>query len=300
MLEWSDLRIFLAVARAGSTLGAARDLGLNQTTVSRRVQVLETAVGLALFARRTTGYCLTEHGRLLRTTAERAEAGVIAFKAEADRLRRLSAGVIRVTAPETMFTHLLAPIMLAHRREHPEVQIEQVSSEQHLALESGEADVAFRATERPVGETLIAQRLPDLAWTLYCSPGYAAERGMPHCPEEVRFHDVLVFDQALAQTRWSRWLATHADPDRIAARSNSVTNMVGLIRASFGVGLLPCLEGDQAGLLRCLDPPPEDLFGRWWLVVTPEAHRVAAVRRFADFAATRLRAQRRFLSGERT
>jgi DNA-binding transcriptional LysR family regulator len=299
MLDWSDLRIFLAVARAGSTLQAARGLGLNQTTVSRRMQALEQALGLVLFVRRTTGYCLTEHGRVLREAAEHIEAGARAFEQEAERLRRLSARVIRVTAAETMFTHLLAPIMLAHRREHPDVQIEQVSSELNLDIEGGEVDVAFRATENPNNETLIARRLPDLPWTLYCSPAYAAEHGMPRCAEEVRDHSVLVFDKGLAQTRWGRWLAAYADPARIAARSNSVTNMVGLVRASLGVGLMPCLEGDNAGLLRCIEPPPE-LAGRWWILMTPEVHRIAAVRRFADFVAARLRTQRRFLRGQRT
>ena len=298
MLEWNDLRIFLAVARAGSTLQAARGLGINQTTVSRRVHALEHAIGLTLFARRSTGYCLTEHGRMLRDAAERVEAGAHSFEQEAERLRRLDAGVIRVTAPETMFTHLLAPIMLAYRRDHPEVQIEQASSEMNLDIEGGEVDVAFRATENPISATLIAQRLPDLGWTLYCTPAYAAEHGMPRCAEEVRAHAVLVFDKGLAQTRWGRWLTAHADPARIAARSNSVTNMVGLVRASFGIGLLPCLEGDNAGLLRCIEPPPE-LAGSWWILMTPEVHRIAAVRRLADFAAARLRTQRRFLRGER-
>jgi DNA-binding transcriptional LysR family regulator len=296
MLEWSDLRIFLAVAREGSTLQAARSLGLNQTTVSRRVHALEHAVGLTLFARRTTGYSLTEQGRTLLEAAERMERGARAFEQETERLRRLVSGVIRVTAPETMFTHLLAPILLDYRRVHPEVQIEQVSSDQRLDLEGGEADVAFRATESPIGETLIGQRLPDIPWTLYCSQAYAAEHGMPNSPEEIRTHAVLVYDANLSRNRWGRWILDHANPARIAARSNSVTSMVGLLRASIGVGLLPCLEGDTAGLLRCFDPPP-GIAGVWWLLVTREAHEIAAVRRFTAFAADRIQSQRRFLRG---
>lgn len=298
MFEWSDLRIFLAVARAGSTLKASRALDIAQTTASRRIQALERETGLSLFIRRTTGYALTEHGRALLQQAERVETEVLAFEAEAGRVRRLSAGVIRITAPETMFAHLLAPILLAHRRAYPEVRLEQISSETVLDLEAGEADIAFRATDNPGSDTLYAQRLPDLAWTLYCSPHYAAEHGAPRGAADVRNHAVLMFDSKLAQTKWGQWLSAHADPDRIAARTNSVTNMVGLLRASFGVGLLPCLEGDNAGLIRCIDPPPPDLAGSWWLLVTPEAHRLPAVRRFTAFAAKRLRAQRRSLRGE--
>lgn len=294
MLEWSDLRIFLAVAREGSTLQAARSLHLNQTTVSRRVQALEHAIGVTLFARRTTGYSLTEQGRTLCRAAERVEAAARAFEQEAERLRRLASGLIRVTAPETMFTHLLAPIMHEFRRAHPEVQIEQVSSDRKLDLEGGEVDVAFRATEFPIGDTLIGQRLPDIPWALYCSPTYAAEYGMPRDPGEIRSHAVLVYDRTLSQTCWGRWIAEQAAPERIAARSNSITNMVGLIRASLGVGLLPCLEGDNAGLLRCCDPPAH-ISGIWWLLMSPEVHRIASVRRFAEFAADRIRSQRHLL-----
>ena len=183
VLEWSDLRIFLAVARAGSTLKAARELAMNQTTVSRRMDALEHQLGLTLFARRRTGYCPTEHGRALIAAAAQVETAALALESEAEQLRRLVAGLIRVTAPETVFTYLLAPIVVAFRREHPEVQIEQVSSELHLDLEGGEADIAFRATEGAISEGLIGQRLPDLGWTLYCSRDYAAEHGMPTCPE---------------------------------------------------------------------------------------------------------------------
>lgn len=299
MFDWGDVRVFLAVARAGSTLQAAHGLGINQTTVSRRIQALEAALGLTLFVRRSTGYSLTSHGETLFESAERVEGSVQAFASDADRLRRLSGGVIRVTAPESMFAHLLAPIVRAYRRSHSEVRIEPVSSERYLDLERGEADIAFRSVKAPSEERLIAQRLPDMAWTLYCSADYAAEYGAPRDPEELCDHAVLVYDSALEQTRWGRWLAAHADPDRIAARSNSVTNMVGLIRASLGVGLLPCLEGDTASLLRCIDPPPPDLAGAWWLLMTPEVHSVPAVRRFTDFTVAQLRRQRRFLAGER-
>ncbi|WP_162913929.1 LysR family transcriptional regulator [Taklimakanibacter lacteus] len=298
MYEWSDLRIFLAVVRAGSTLGAARGLGMNQTTVSRRIQVLEHQLGLALFARRSTGYALTEHGRTLEAAASRMETAALDFECEAERLRRLVSGLIRVTAPETMFTHLLAPIVAAYRQEHPRVQIEQVSSEAHCDLEKGEADIAFRATESPISESLIGQRLPDFGWTLYCSPIYAGKHGMPASPEEIRGHSVIVYEKALGQTARGRWLVTQADPQLIVARSNTVMNMVGLLKASLGVGLLPCIEGDNAGLLRCFEPRSE-LGGMWWLLMTPEVQRMPEARRFAEFAVVRLRGQRRLLRGER-
>jgi DNA-binding transcriptional LysR family regulator len=208
-------------------------------------------------------------------------------------------GLIRITAPESVFAHVLAPIVIAYRKDHPDVQIEQVSSELHLDIEGGEVDIAFRATESPISEHLIGQRLPDLPWTLYCSSTYRAEHGMPTCPEEIRSHAVIVYEKALAQTPRGRWLMAQVDPARIVGRSNAVPNMRALVAGGLGVGLLPCLEGDSAGLVRCF-APLEELAGRWWLLMTPEVQRNAAVRRFADFAVARLRSQRRALRGEPT
>lgn len=292
MLDWHDLKVFLAVARAGSTLGAARALAVNQTTVGRRIQALEHALGLTLFARRSTGYALTEHGRALLLAAERVETAVGEAQADADRLRRLATGVVRVTAPEVVFHHLIAPIVVAYRAERPEVTIEQLSSESHLDLSAGEADIAFRATEHAISETLIARRLPDFGWTVYCSRAYATMNGLPETPEALRTHAAVLYDRSLAGTARSRWMAAQVDERRVVARCNTVSNMRGIVRAGMGVGLLPCIDAEQdPGLVRCFPPRPE-LAGPWYLLMTPELARMPAVRGFADFAVARLAACR--------
>lgn len=296
MLDWHDLKLFLAVARAGSTLGAAHALGVNQTTVGRRMQALEHALGLTLFARRSTGYALTEHGRLLLRTAEGVEAAVAETLTEAERLRRLATGVIRVTAPEVVFHHLIAPIIAAYRAERPKVTIEQVASDSHLDLAAGEADLAFRATEQPIPESLIARRLPDFGWTVYCSSAYAAVNGIPEIPAALRDHAAVLYDKPLATTARSRWMAAQVDEGRVVARCNTVGNMRGTVRAGMGVGLLPCIDAEQdPGLVRCFPPLPE-LVGPWYLLMTPELQRLPAVRRFADFAVERLTARRRLIA----
>lgn len=296
MLDWNDLKLFLAVARAGSTLGAARELGLNQTTVSRRIQALEQALGLTLFARRTTGYALTEQGRSFLGVAITVRVAVTDALAEAERLRRLATGVVRVTAPEVVFAHLIAPIVVAYRAERPEVRVEQVSSESHLDLAAGEADIAFRATEQPISEELIVRRLPDFGWTAYCSTAYAARSGMPSGPESLRDHAVVLYDRPLSTTPRGQWMLAMCDETRVVGRCNTVANMRGILRAGMGVGLLPCIEGEaEAGLVRCFEPLPE-LAGRWYLLMTAELHRIPAVRRFADFAVQRLQGRRRLIT----
>lgn len=294
MLDWNDLKLFLAVARAGSTLGAARALGLNQTTVSRRMGALEHALGLTLFQRRSTGYQLTEAGRVVAGAAETVEAAVRATEGEAGRIARIASGVVRITAPNVVFEHLLAPIVVAYHARNPRVSVEQISSESHLDLAAGEADIAFRATEGAVPPHLVGRRLPDFAWTVYCSRGYAEAHGAPGSPEALAGHAMVAYDGALGLR--NAWLVARAGG--IVARSGTVPDMRAMLRAGIGVGLLPCIDGDrEAQLLRCFAPPPE-ISGHWWLLTTPEAQATPLVRDFADFAATRLRAQRRLLRGE--
>ena len=137
MYDWSDLRIFLAVAREGSTLAASRMLNMNQTTVSRRIEALEHALGLALFTRTTRGFALTPQGQALMTRTLAVEVAAIDVETEATRLTRDLSGLIRVTSPEAMMTHSVSPIMLAYRALHPEVRFESLSDEHRMNLEKG-------------------------------------------------------------------------------------------------------------------------------------------------------------------
>ena len=155
MLDWGDLRIFLAVAERRLDLAGGARAGVEPDHGQPAGAGARARLGLTLFARRSTGYAPTDHGRALRDAADRRGRRRWRSRSEAERLRRLVSGLIRVTAPESVFAHLLAPIVVAYRKEHPEVQIEQVSSELPLDIEGGEVDIAFRATEGAIGDRLI-------------------------------------------------------------------------------------------------------------------------------------------------
>src|SRR5687767_9090962 len=146
MFDWNDLKPFLAVARSGTTLAAARRLRVSQPTVVRRIAALEQATGTTLFDRRRTGYALTETGRDMLPLAEAAEAAMERIEESlASRSRRL-AGSIRVTAAEPLANLFLAPAVVAFRRTHPDVEVQLLLCDEFLDLARGEADVALRAT----------------------------------------------------------------------------------------------------------------------------------------------------------
>jgi DNA-binding transcriptional LysR family regulator len=290
MFEWSDLRIFLAVAREGSTLAASRVLTMNQTTVSRRIEALEHALGLGLFTRTTRGFALTPQGQALLQKVEVVETAALDVDVEATRLTRDLSGSIRVTAPEAMMTHTISPIMLAYRTLHPEVRFENLSAEHRISLEKGEADIAFRAAQGDLGgDTLISVRLPSIMWGVYCSEVYSTRHGVPRSMNDLKDHAIVAYSGLVATLHFSRVFMSFVSDTQVATTSNSTLNMAGAVRAGLGIGLLPLLVGQATpGLMLCF-PPPIETDSNWWLVASPEAYQQPRVRSFMAFAAERIR-----------
>jgi DNA-binding transcriptional LysR family regulator len=153
--EWSDLRYFLVVARAGSTMAAARMLGTSQSTVHRRLIELETRIGQKLAKRSTTGYELTELGASLLSHAERVEDAIAAFQRHASAADGDLAGSVRVTCSTTMADRLAkSSLMTAFGTRYPAIRIEFVVTDRYLDLAKGEADIAIRTGHPADGELL--------------------------------------------------------------------------------------------------------------------------------------------------
>lgn len=271
VFDWDDLRHFLAVARAGSTLGAARALGASQPTVVRRIAALEAAVGAALFERRRSGYSLTPLGLATLPMAERVEAAVQNIADALDAHCRRLAGCIRVTASESVGNVLLTPAVIAFRRAHPAIEVEIVISDHFLDLARGEADVAIRATTGTLEDSdLVARLLSDAPWAVYCSRAYGETAGIPKTADELACHAVIGGEGAIRETSGLRWLEEVAPHAQVAWRSNSLTNLQAAVRAGLGVSTLPCLIGaSDPDLVKCF-AAGEVMNGRIWLIVTPE------------------------------
>jgi DNA-binding transcriptional LysR family regulator len=288
-VDWGDLRFVLALARAGSALRAAEHLGVNQTTVLRRLEALEASLGAPLFERRRSGHKLTPTGEVVVATAERIERDVHHLKSLLDAERRTLAGSVRLTTSESLAARLIAPCLRSFRQCHPEVTVEVLVSDERLDLARGEADIALRASSRPQGAGVVARRLPDAHWTIYCSRSYAAEKGMPRCREDIHLFDIVGMEGRMAQLEGWRWLAAAAANAPIRCRSNSLTNLVSNLKGGLGLGALPTIVGDaEPDLLRCFPPPPE-LSSEMWLIVREEVRAHPHVRAFADHLARYIR-----------
>ena len=177
-MNWDDVRIFLAVARAGQILGAARRLELNHATVSRRIAALEEALGAKLFRRLTTGSELTPAGERFLAVAERMEADMIAARSELAGGGEAVSGTVRIGAPDGFGVAFLAPRLGALTAEHRDLKIQLVPVPRSFSLSRREADIAI-TIERPAEGRLVAQKLVDYSLGLYASRAYAEANGLP-------------------------------------------------------------------------------------------------------------------------
>ena len=286
--NWSDVRVFLAVCRKGSTLAASQVLGVAQPTVARRVEALEHVFGLTLFERDNRGFTPTEAARALLPLAEALEAAAAGIAAKARDLSRPRP--IRVTAYSANFSPRVTDIFTEFSGLHPEVEFEFLPGAKPLDLMAGEADVALRITTQPPHPDLICRPISTARFTLYGAPAYAKKHGLPASPAEMRDHFFVTSDRGGMLLRFQDWMARHAPPDRFVLKFGEVTLMHAAVKAGRGLGVINLRmaeEDEKAGLLiRCFEPP-EELSAQHILLISPDAYRRSEVRKFTKFFAPR-------------
>jgi DNA-binding transcriptional LysR family regulator len=287
----------LATRRAGSALGAARMLGVNQTTVVRRIEQAERELGVPLFERKHSGLAPTKFGEFVAEAAERVETTVGDLANAIDAEHRAIGGTVRLTTSEMLANRLIVPFLPDFKRLHAAVRVVLIADDRQLDVGRGEADVALRAGSRPEGRGIVIRRLPSASWSVYCSRAYCEEFGAPTSRDEIRSHAIVGLDGPVARLPPARWLLEAAPDAEIALRSNSLTNLVSNLRAGLGVAMLPCFVGDnEPDLMRCIAPPPE-LDAEMWLILREELKSAPHVRALADFLAKRLNGMRDELAG---
>jgi DNA-binding transcriptional LysR family regulator len=297
MFDWGDLRYLVAVARHGSTLAAARALGVSQSTVHRRLAALEAAIGHELAHRHPTGYQLTEIARTLLPAAEAVEASVAAFERELRRAGSDLDGVIRLTCPEPLVSRISESGLLERFHErHPKLRVEFVMSDRYLDIAKGEADVALRSGE-PNDETLVGRKIADSVWAVYASKSYVQHHGRPWRLADLAGHALIGFDGIMEGHRAAKWLAEVAPEARIVARNNSVLGVLLAVKSGMGVAPLPTTIADQEESLVQVLPPVPELQRGWYLLTHPDLRKAPRIAAFFDFVVKNLPLVRPILMG---
>jgi len=287
-MDWNDLRYFLSVARTGSTLAAARQLRVSQTTVARRIGALEEALKLTLFEKRQAGYALTPTGEELLADAEAVEAAAGRFGETAAATAREMAGTVRITTEEIYAMGLLGPLLRELHDQHPQIMIEVDTAQQLRDLGAGQADIALRSSSSDQPAGLVGRALCVDDWTLYCSRDYAARQGMPASVEDLRNHAIVGGGGGNLWQHYQAWLRQLGLEDRVAIQHATSTGLFSAVRSGFGVAVLPCVVADaEPDLVRCIEPRAEH--GRvLWLLTHERVRRVPSVRTVMTFLGDKL------------
>ncbi len=295
--HWDDLRYFLAVARARSLSGAARELRVNHSTVFRRIAALERQLGSRLFDRLARGYALTAVGEEMMEIATRIEDDVLTLDRQVLGRDRQLSGSVRLTTVDEVF-ELIAPELSEFRNKYPGIQLDVNTDMQVLNLSRREADVALRPGGRPTEPDVVGRRLCDLASSLYASRSYLARRGTPRRRSDLKSHDVVTFDEGRAHVVTHRWLMEHAGADRVAFRGSSMIAQRAAVQAGLGIGILPRFVGDSDPELAPVLRPFDEWNYGLWLLIHRDLRQTCRVRAFLEFIAEVIEGHRSLFEGK--
>jgi DNA-binding transcriptional LysR family regulator len=284
---WEDLRLVLALVRGGGLSGAARRLGVNHTTVLRRLNAAERRLGARLFERTPTGYLPTPAGEEIAEVAGRVEEEVLAVERRVSGRDVGLTGAVRCATVDSLAQFLLAPHLAAFAGAYPGIVVELMVSERVVNLTRRDADVALRPTNEPP-ENLVGRKLGTIAHAVYASVEYAEANA--HAGD-LRQHCWLAFEEGLAHTTISRWMARHYPGAPVAFRANTLNTLFAAAKAGMGVTVLPCFMAEPDPALRRLTPVIPDLRTDLWLLSHADTRRSARVRAFLDFIGGGVRRQ---------
>lgn len=283
-LDWNALQFVLALARHGALEGAAEELGVDPSTVSRRVRALESALGARVFDRTLSGHRLTPVGAKLAETAEHVASDIAGMEREAARADERLLGTVRIATSDSVGRLFVSPFIARFHREHPLVDFQIVADQRAANLVRREADMAIRFV-RTAQAQLVSRRLATIGHGLYASREYLAVHPFGG-DEPFRGHVLLGYHESLARMPEARWLDARAAGSRFAVRANRADGLLVAAASGMGLAVLPCYVADPEPRLARLLGPEAVVRREVWLVMHRDLRRIARFRVFADHLAS--------------
>jgi DNA-binding transcriptional LysR family regulator len=293
-LDWDDLRFALAVASGGSLAAGARRVGVNHTTVLRRIAALEERLGVRLFERLPSGYALTPRGEELLEAARSIDETVNRLELRLAGTDLSVSGPVRVTTTDTLMASLLPRILAALKDTHPGIEVEVTTSNLFLNLTRREADIAIRPADDPP-PSLFGRRISSVGFAIFGRRSSYGAQALE--PAELGHHPWIVPDDSLSGTAAARWISAELPDARVAARADSFVTMAALAEAGLGLATLPCYLGDRSAELARLSAPIEPMRTGLWLLTHEHLRRTARIRTFMEFVGSALARQRKAIEG---
>lgn len=290
MLDWDDLRFFLAVARHRTLALAARYLHVTQSTVSRRLASLQAGMGVRLLQRTADGYVPTLAGESIRAHIERVEAEALSVeRMVAGQDVRLD-GLVRVAGAQMLTSHLLAPGYASLHSLHPGILIEALPNLPGEALATQEADIAVRL-RRFEHHDLVVRSIGRIAFGLYGCASYLARHGEPDLGSGCAGHQLITLLDDHELSIQATWLAEHAGRARVVLKADSYATQHWATYCGSGLALLPRFRADTEPALRRIATPTPVPSAEIWLGVHRENRQVPRVRTVLDIIAEAVRSR---------
>jgi DNA-binding transcriptional LysR family regulator len=281
-MEWSDVRVFLAIARSGTLGGAARSLQTSHPTVGRRLRALEQAIGHTLFQRTTDGFVLTEEGHGIIALAEQMEEGALAMQRRLAGQEQDLRGSLRISSADWFGAYVLPPILADFANAYPNVDVEILTGTRLFNLAQREADVAFRIVPFNTAD-VVQRRLFKLDYGVYI----AEEAPDPKYRDGTGFR-LITHDTSTGQFPDIAWLIESFPNARPVLRSNNRNVQGRMCRQGVGIAVLPRVVGDQIPGIRRLDlptrPPERDV----WVGYHRDLRRLQRLRAFISTVSNHL------------
>jgi molybdate transport repressor ModE-like protein len=272
-MQWDDLRIFLAVARDGSISGAAKRLGVQHSTVSRRLRTLEESLATPLLERKTSGYELTEAGEELRLSVSKIEAQILEFEGALGGQESGASGELKVTAINNMASSILMPMFTRFSAIYPDIELHVQVSNKFVRLAERDADIAIRLTNSPT-DTLIGTRLATVASTVYGARDYCAEVWAGSARKKWLGIECCGFHMS-----WTKEACPEHDHSFFV---DDTLLTVAALREGAGLAYLPCFMGDSEPSLVRFCPPDRQHDLGLWLLYHRDHRRTKRVRLFRE------------------
>jgi DNA-binding transcriptional LysR family regulator len=277
-MEWSDVKIFLAIARTGTLGAAARALRLSHPTIGRRLRALEASVGQALFQRTADGLVLTEEGTAILPLAEQMEESALTMERRLTGEQHKLEGTLKVSSADWFGAYVLPPVIADYSREYPLVEIEVLTGTRLFNLAQREADIAFRIVPFD-GQDIVQRRLTRMRYGVYV----AATSADP-VEGDGTGHRLIAMDTSTGSFPDIAWLKNRFPNASVALQSNNRNVQAQMCARGLGIAILPRPVGDQVTAIRRLDlrdePPSRDI----WMGYHRDLRRLHRLRAFVDLA----------------
>jgi DNA-binding transcriptional LysR family regulator len=288
MMNWDDLKYFLAVAREGSISGGAKKLGVQHSTLSRRLRALESEMGTQLIERKKSGYELTPDGEKLKQAALKMEHELLKVDGNLIGQESRLTGELRVTAINNMASTILMPFFAEFAKTYEDIKLHIMVTNSYASLAERDADIAIRLTNSPL-ETLIGKRMVTIASTVYASKKYLQKIRKSKSEPQWLGVSCCGFHQA-----WTKQACSETSHH---FNSDDTLLTLSALKQDLGLAYLPCFMGDTEPLLERYCPPDESLNLGLWLLFHPDLKRNAKVLAFREYMSNEITACKHIFEG---